>query len=50
MDIKELTNRIIAGENITKEEALKLVDAPLEELCAGADELRKHFNAAMNSF
>ena len=44
MDIKELTNRIIAGENITKEEALKLVDAPLEELCAGADELRKHFN------
>ncbi len=44
MEIKELTNKIMAGGSITKEEALTLVDAPLEELCAGADMLRKHFN------
>ncbi len=44
MEIKELTNKIIGGECITKEEALSLVDAPLEELCSEADRLRKHFN------
>lgn len=44
MGIKELTEKVIAGEDITKEEALSLVDAPLEELCAGADAIRKNFN------
>ncbi len=44
MGIKELTEKVIAGEDITKEEAVSLVDAPLEELCAGADAIRKHFN------
>jgi biotin synthase len=44
MDIKELTQRIIEGGSITREEALELVEVPLEELCSGADELRRHFN------
>ncbi len=44
MGIKELTEKVIAGEDITKEEAVSLVDAPLGELCAGADAIRKHFN------
>ena len=44
MEIKKLTEKVIAGNSLTREEALQLVDAPLEELCAGADEIRKHFN------
>lgn len=44
MEIKELTKRIIAGARITREEAFELIDAPLDELCDGANELRKHFN------
>ncbi|MCR4568326.1 MAG: biotin synthase BioB [Pseudobutyrivibrio sp.] len=43
MNLQKLTRRIIDGETITREEATALVDAPLEELCAGADELRRHF-------
>ncbi len=43
MNLQKLTRRIIDGEAITREEATALVDAPLEELCAGADELRRHF-------
>ncbi len=42
--LKEITQRIINGGSITREEAIDLVGAPLEELCAGADELRKNFN------
>lgn len=44
MELKELTNKIMAGGSITKEEALTLVNAPLEALCQEADTLRKHFN------
>ncbi|SKC02669.1 biotin synthase [Lachnospiraceae bacterium] len=44
MNINDLKNRIIAGGQVTKEEAMELVNAPLDELCAAADELRKHFN------
>ncbi len=44
MNINELKNRIISGGQVTKEEALELVNAPLDELCSAADELRKHFN------
>lgn len=39
-----LAQKIIAGESITREEAMQLVSAPLEEVCRGADELRKNFN------
>lgn len=43
MDLRELTDKVLNGEEITREEANLLVDAPLEELCKAADELRKHF-------
>ena len=41
--IEELKEQILHGEQITKEQALKLVDAPLEELAASADEIRKSY-------
>ncbi|SFU82846.1 biotin synthase BioB [Butyrivibrio sp. INlla21] len=44
MTINELTGKIINGKEITKEEALRLVDAPLEELCEAADKIRQHYN------
>ena len=44
MNIEELKEKVLAGDQLTKDEAMTLVDAPLEELCAAADELRKHFN------
>lgn len=43
MDLRELTDKVLKGGEITREEANLLVDAPLEELCKAADELRKHF-------
>ena len=43
MDLRELTDKVLNGGEITREEANLLVDAPLEELCKAADELRKHF-------
>lgn len=36
-------DKILAGEALTREEALSLQDVPLEELCQAADELREHF-------
>lgn len=38
-----LGNKIINGGEITRDEALKLYEQPLEELCQNADEIRKHF-------
>ncbi|MBP9999960.1 MAG: biotin synthase BioB [Clostridiales bacterium] len=38
--ISELKEKVLAGGEITREEALTLIDAPLEELCAAADEIR----------
>lgn len=35
--------RIINGDLITKEQALKLYQEPLEDLCRAADEIRRHF-------
>ena len=42
--IKELKQKIYAGNDISKEEALALADAStdLQELAAAADEIRKH--------
>ena len=37
--------KVMSGQELTKEEALTLYDQPLEELCRGADELREHFCA-----
>lgn len=39
----ELKNKVLSGEKITRDEALELVEIPLEELGQAADELRKHF-------
>lgn len=39
--IEQLKENVLCGVKITKEEALKLYDAPLEELCQAADEIRK---------
>lgn len=41
MSVSELKNKILNGEQITKEEALTLIDAPLAELTKAADEIRQ---------
>lgn len=41
--LNELKEKVIAGGEITREEALRLMEAPLEELCLAADEIRTHF-------
>ncbi len=41
--ITQLETKLLNGKDITKEEALELVDAPLEELCQAADRIRKAF-------
>lgn len=41
--IDELKEKVKKGGQISRREALKLYEAPLEELCAAADEVREHF-------
>lgn len=41
--INKLKDKILSGYNITYNETLSLIDAPLNELLEAADELRKHF-------
>lgn len=41
--ITDLKQRIFAGEFPEKEDILPLLEVPLEELCAAADEIRQHF-------
>lgn len=41
--INKLKDKILSGYNITYNEALSLIDAPLNELLEAADEIRKHF-------
>lgn len=36
-------NKVLEGKLLAKEEIMELVDAPLEELCEAANEIRKHF-------
>lgn len=43
MNINTLKNEIIRGRRITMDEAIRLYNQPLKELCEGADEIRKHF-------
>lgn len=43
--VKILGDKVLAGKQITKQEALVLYGQPLEELCGKADEIRKHFCA-----
>lgn len=41
--ISDLKDKILAGEKITREEALALIDAPLQELEQAANELRGYY-------
>lgn len=42
-DVDELKTKVLNNYRITKEDALNLVDAPLDELCDAANEIRKAF-------
>ena len=37
----ELKEKVLAGGEITRQEALELAQAPYDALCAAADEIRK---------
>lgn len=41
--VEELKEKVLAGESISREDALRLSEAPLEELSEAADEIRKRF-------
>ena len=41
--IKEKKEKVLSGELLNKEEAMELVEVPLEELCKAADDIRRHF-------
>lgn len=45
MNLNKLTNKVLNGKQITKEEALFLYEQPLLELCKNADKIRQHFCA-----
>lgn len=45
MELQALTDKVLKGEQITREEALYLYGQPLEELCESADRIRRHFCA-----
>ncbi|MEG1847822.1 MAG: biotin synthase BioB [Lachnospiraceae bacterium] len=42
-NIQALKNRVLQGEVVTRSEALILYQAPLEELCTAANEIRAHY-------
>lgn len=41
--VQKLKQKVMDGKEITKEEAMILAEADLDELCQAADEIRKHF-------
>lgn len=43
MNLYELTNEVLNGKQISREEALFLYEQPLSELCEHADQIRRHF-------
>lgn len=43
MELNTLEQKVLMGQDITREEALWLYSQPLEPLCAAADRLRRHF-------
>lgn len=40
---EQMKEKILKGYQVTKEEALRLYDEPLEEVCCAADEIRRFF-------
>ena len=43
MTVKELEEKVLRGDEITREEALFLYDQPLKPLTEAANRIRKHF-------
>lgn len=41
--IETLKNKVMSGIPVSKQEAIQLIDAPLEALCAAADQIRSTF-------
>ena len=41
--MEAIKNKLYAGGRLTKAEAMELIEEPLEELCAAANDVRKHF-------
>ena len=41
--MEAIKNKLYAGGHLTKEEAMDLIEAPLEELCAAANDVRENF-------
>ncbi|WP_295158806.1 biotin synthase BioB [uncultured Brachyspira sp.] len=41
--LEELKQKIIKGYDITKDEAMQLIEAPLDTLCSTADDIRKYY-------
>ena len=41
--MEAIKNKLYAGGRLTKAEVMELIEAPLEELCAAANDVRKHF-------
>lgn len=42
-ELERLTEKVLNGGQVTKEEALSLYEQPLEELCESADQIRRRF-------
>lgn len=42
-ELEKLTDKVINGEQVTREEALSLYEQPLEALCESADQIRRKF-------
>ena len=43
LTLQTLTDKVLSGKEITKEEALFLYEQPLDKLCESANNIRKHF-------
>ncbi|MBO5840891.1 MAG: radical SAM protein, partial [Methanobrevibacter sp.] len=42
-DVNELKNKVLDGYKVTKEDAMNLIDVPLDDLANAANEIRKSF-------
>ena len=42
-NVNELKNKVLDGYEVTKEDAMNLIDAPLDDLTSAANEIRKSF-------
>ena len=42
-DVNELKNKVLDGYKVTKEDAMNLIEVPLDDLASAANEIRKSF-------